>query len=155
MVRLSEAEKSFIAQRFRAGAPVRGIARETGRPIRTIRTYLERLRNSPRRPRQRSTRQLSLLEREEISRGLAQGRSLRVIAARTGRQPSTVCREVNRNGGRGSYRAAGAEDRAWGCGRRPKSAKLAAGTRQTFVREPTRTPVAGTSREDRPGPWTL
>jgi len=125
MVRLSESEKSFIAQRFRAGAPVRGIAREMGRPVRTVRTFLERLRESPRQVRARSPRQLSLVEREEISRGLVEGCSLRVIASRLGREPSTVCREVNRNGGRRGYRAAAAEDRAWACGRRPKTARLA------------------------------
>jgi IS30 family transposase len=51
---------------------------------------------------------------------------VRVIAARIGRSPSTVCREVVRNGGRRSYRAAAAEDRAWVQGCRPKVAKLAA-----------------------------
>ena len=125
MMRLSESEKSFIAQRFRAGAPVRGIAREMGRPVRTVRTYLQVLRESPRQLRARSLRHLSLVEREEISRGLVQGCSLRAIASRLGREPSTVCREVNRNGGRGKYRAATAEGRASGCGRRPKTARLA------------------------------
>jgi hypothetical protein len=73
-----------------------------------------------------SPRHLSLVEREEISRGLVQGCSLRVIASRLGREPSTVCPEVNRNGGRGKYRAAAAESRASGCCRRPKTARLAA-----------------------------
>ena len=68
---------------------------------------------------------MSLVEREEISRGLAVGLSLRGIAAGVGRAPSTVCREVARNGGAGGYRAARAEDRAWARGRRPKPAKLA------------------------------
>jgi IS30 family transposase len=124
-MRLSESEKSFIAQRFRAGAPVRGIARVMGRPVRTVRTFLKRLRESPRRVRARSPQHLSLVEREEISRGLVEGCSLRVIASRLGRKPSTVCREVNRNGGRRRYRAAAAEDWAWACGRRPKTARLA------------------------------
>jgi IS30 family transposase len=125
MRRLTEAEKSFIAQRWRAGAPVRGIAREVGRPVRTVRTYVERLRQAPRQPRCRSAWQLSLAEREEISRGLAEGRSVRKIAAGLGRSASTVCREVGRNGGRRRYRAARAEGRAWSCARRPKPAKLA------------------------------
>ncbi|HEY5249517.1 MAG TPA: IS30 family transposase [Dermatophilaceae bacterium] len=66
-----------------------------------------------------------MAEREEISRGLAEGRSLRVIAAGIGRPASTVCREVARNGGRGRYRAARAETRALSKGRRPRVAKLA------------------------------
>ena len=68
---------------------------------------------------------LSLVEREEISRGLAEGCSLRSIARRLGRAPSTVCQEVARNGGRRRYRATRAEDRAWAGGRRPKTAQLA------------------------------
>ena len=68
---------------------------------------------------------MSLVEREEISRGLAGGCSLRSIAAGLGRCPSTVGREVARNGGARRYRATRAEDRAWTAGRRPKAAKLA------------------------------
>jgi IS30 family transposase len=59
-------------------------------------------------------------EREEIFRGLATGESLRAIATRLGRSASTVCREVNRNGGRNRYRATRAEEKAWHRARRPK-----------------------------------
>jgi len=59
-------------------------------------------------------------EREEISRGLAQGLSLRQIAQGLGRAPSTVGREVTRHGGRGQYRAARADERAWANARRPQ-----------------------------------
>jgi IS30 family transposase len=124
-LRLSDAEKAVIAQRSAAGVPSRRIAREMGRPHRTVHGYVERLRRRPPRVRHRSGRQLSLAEREEISRGLAGGRSCRAIAAGLGRAPSTVCREVARNGGGRRYRAARAEDRAWARGRRPKTAKLA------------------------------
>jgi IS30 family transposase len=68
---------------------------------------------------------LSLEEREEISRGLAAGESLRVIAGRLGRAPSTVCREVSVNGTRRSYRALTADRAARRRARRPKRAKLA------------------------------
>ena len=78
------------------------------------------------RPRLRSERVLSLEEREEISRGLAEGVSLREIAARLGRAPSTVSREVAHNGGRANYRALRADRRAWRTGQRPKPAKLMA-----------------------------
>jgi IS30 family transposase len=125
MQRLSDVEKAVIAERAAAGVPSRRIAREMGRPHRTVHGYVERLRKRPPRVRQRSGRQLSLVEREEISRGLAGGASLRSIAAGLGRCPSTVCREVARNGGLRRYRATRAEDRAWKAGRRPKTAKLA------------------------------
>src|SRR5215217_6278253 len=68
---------------------------------------------------------LTPCEREEISRGLAAGESLRTIAARLGRCASTVCREVNRNGGRRNYRAQKADERAWERARRPKRCLLA------------------------------
>jgi IS30 family transposase len=78
---------------------------------------------APRR-RYRSTRQLALAEREEISRGLANERSLREIARALARPASTITREVRRNGGRAAYRAAIAEERAWEQAHRPKPCKL-------------------------------
>jgi len=74
----------------------------------------------------RSSRVLSLAEREEISRGLAEDVSLRTIAVRLRRPPSTISREVIRHGGRTRYRAALADERAWARARRPKTCKLAA-----------------------------
>jgi IS30 family transposase len=68
---------------------------------------------------------LTLSEREEISRGVAAGESATRIAARLGRSPSTVTRELDRHGGRGSYRAAEADRCAWDRGRRPQRCKLA------------------------------
>jgi IS30 family transposase len=69
---------------------------------------------------------LTISEREEISRGLAEGASLRRIAGRLHRAPSSISREVARHGGRHRYRAARAEERAWDRARRPKPCKLAA-----------------------------
>ncbi|MGH1346700.1 MAG: transposase [Nannocystales bacterium] len=77
------------------------------------------------RARKRSARALSLSEREEISRRLAQGAGVRAIARALRRPPSTVSREVSRNGGARSYRASAADQRAWDRGRRPKPCKLA------------------------------
>jgi IS30 family transposase len=77
------------------------------------------------RERRRSRLALTLAEREEVSRGVAAGESARVIAARIGRAPSTVTRELGRHGGRCCYRAAVAERRAWQRGRRPQRCKLA------------------------------
>jgi IS30 family transposase len=76
-------------------------------------------------PRRRSRRVLSLDEREEISRGVAAGVSLRSIAGQLHRAPSTISRELRRNGGWGRYRAAAADKRAWDRALRPKPCKLA------------------------------
>jgi IS30 family transposase len=76
-------------------------------------------------PRKRSRLALSLPEREEISRGLVAGRSLRAIGSALGRAPSTISREIARNGGSTPYRAAKADKRAWQSALRPKSCKLA------------------------------
>jgi IS30 family transposase len=65
-----------------------------------------------------------MAEREEISRGVAAGEPGREIAARLGRAPSTVSRELARNGGRGRYRAQAADAAAFGRAQRPKAAKL-------------------------------
>jgi IS30 family transposase len=75
--------------------------------------------------RRRSLRVLSLTEREEISRGLAEGLSLRTIARRSGRAASTISREIARHGDRHRYRAIRADERAWQYARRPKPCKLA------------------------------
>lgn len=72
----------------------------------------------------RSYRTLSLADREEISRGLAAEQSLRSITRTLKRAPSTISREVGRNGGRKAYRAEQSDQRAWDCARRPKACKL-------------------------------
>ena len=76
-------------------------------------------------PRRRSRRVLSIDEREEISRGIAAGVSLRSIARELRRAPSTVSRELKRNGGHRGYRAAAADSQAWDRALRPKACKLA------------------------------
>ena len=75
--------------------------------------------------RRRALVALALEEREEISRGIAASRSIRQIAARLGRSPSTVSREVRRNGGHSAYRASVADVRAWERALRPKPCRLA------------------------------
>jgi IS30 family transposase len=81
------------------------------------------------RERQRRASALTQREREEISRGLAVGCSYRALASQLGRSPSTISREVSRNGGRHSYRAVAAEQRAWQQAGRPQRCKLARSTR--------------------------
>jgi IS30 family transposase len=75
--------------------------------------------------RRRSSLALTLAEREEISRCVVAGESVRSIAATLGRAPSTVSRELRRNGGRQRYRAHQADQAAWDRSRRPKACKLA------------------------------
>ena len=75
--------------------------------------------------RRRAARALKLEEREEISRALATGQSLRSVARALHRAPSTISREIRRHGGSSSYRACEADQRAWGLGLRPKACKLA------------------------------
>jgi IS30 family transposase len=76
-------------------------------------------------PRCRSLRVLTTAEREEITRGIAADQSASEIARGLGRAPSTVTREIQRNGGRRSYRAAPADARAWRRAHRPKACVLA------------------------------
>ena len=75
--------------------------------------------------RKRGRQALSLSEREEISRGLSIKQSLRAIARHLGRAPSTISREVYRNGGRAAYRATASDQAAWDRALRPKACKLA------------------------------
>jgi IS30 family transposase len=124
VARLSEAEKARIEELWRAGLPGRAIGQEIGRAARTVWDYVEVLRRRPV-PRTRAPVRLSLAEREEISRALAVGDSLRAIAGRLDRSPSTISREVKANGGRGSYRAHVADRAAWRRALRPKPGKLA------------------------------
>jgi transposase, IS30 family len=123
--RFSEAEKADIWDALERGEAMRGISRRMGRSPSSIYTFV--VDNAGRRPRPpgSSELRLSLVEREEISRGLAAGMSLRTIATGMGRAASTVCREVNANGGRRAYRALGAERASRHRARRPKVAKLA------------------------------
>ena len=74
--------------------------------------------------RRRSPRALTLSEREEISRGIATGCSIRSIAASLSRAPSTISREIKRNGDQRSYRASQADQAAWDRAHRPKTCKL-------------------------------
>ena len=123
--RLSPADADEIWVRLRAGHAAKPAARQLGLSTSTVRTYLLRCGGIRPDPRRRSPGRLSFAEREEISRGLAAGRSLRAIAAGLGRSASTVCREVAAHGGRDRYRAAAADQHAWSQATRPKACKLA------------------------------
>ena len=125
---LTEDQIAELWTRRIGGESTTRIARHMGRLPKSLRTYVHAAGGVRPRPRTRSRVALRLEEREEISRGLAAGDSLRSIAARIRRSPSTVSREVARNHGRRSYRAGSAERAALSRGRRPKPAKLVLGS---------------------------
>ncbi len=120
---LSPAQVDEVWSRWRSGQAVRVLSRQMRVSPSTVRALL--LRAGGIRPvaRRRAPLRLSFTEREEISRGLAAGLSLRAIARSLGRAPSTISREVDR-GGRRRYRAAWAEQVAWDLATRPKPTKL-------------------------------
>ena len=126
MRKFTEVERAEVWDRWQAGEAMRSIARRLGRESSSVRTMIEDTGGVRPAGRRRASRCLSLTEREEISRGVAAGDSLRRIAGRLGRAPSTVCREVARNGGRRGYRAHRADRAAMRRARRPKVCKLVA-----------------------------
>jgi transposase, IS30 family len=121
---LSAAEQDEVWARWRQGESLRLIARRLGRRGPSVRAFVLQTGGVQRHPPCRAPRCLSVAEREEISRGVAAGESCRQIAARLGRAPSTVSRELGRNGGRSHYRAQAADVAAFGRAQRPKAAKL-------------------------------
>ena len=125
MAVFTDSERVEVWDRRQAGESNRSIGRRLGRSAGSIRAFVEASGGVRPAVRHRSVRHLSLVEREEISRGVAAGESLRVLARRLGRAPSTLSREVARNGGRRQYRAHRADQAAWQRARRPQDCKLA------------------------------
>lgn len=123
--RFSPDQQREIWDRVSAGESVKSIARSFHRYPSSLRQLLKRTGGIRPPDRTRSARCLSHAEREEISRGIAAGESLREVARRLERSASTVSREVARNGGSKRYRATSADRRAWDEARRPKQSKLA------------------------------
>lgn len=121
----TEEQKSLMWDRWQRGDSIREIARLFDRQHSSVQGIFQRSGGIRPTLRRRSARSLTLAEREEISRGIASGRSLRAIALRVGRAPSTISRELNRNGGISGYRAHAADQAAWERARRPKRCKLA------------------------------
>ena len=122
---LTSAQKTELWDRWQRGESLKAIGRAFGKPSSSIYCLVSPHGGIRPAPRRRSRLSLTLIERETISRGLAADRSARSIARQLGRAPSTVSREIKRNGGRDRYRAAGADKRAWARARRPKRCKLA------------------------------
>jgi IS30 family transposase len=121
---LSAVEQDEVWARWRQGESLRLIARRLGKRGPSVRALVLQTGGVQRLPPHRALRCLSMAEREEISRGVAAGESCRQIATRLGRAPSTVSRELARNGGRGRYRAQAADAATFRRAQRPKPAKL-------------------------------
>jgi IS30 family transposase len=122
---LSAIDKREIWSRWKAGETLHEIGRAYGKCHNTIRAVLLPRGGIPPLARRRSRRALTFAEREDISRGMASGSSLRAIAGRLHRATSTVSREVARHGGRPAYRAYAADQQAWNAALRPKRCLLA------------------------------
>jgi len=123
--RLGPEAVEVLWSRWRQGKTPAQISMELGCHEWTIGWHVDRAGGFPPRARQRAAQHLAFAEREEISRGLAAGETMRTIAERLGRAVSTISREIRRNGGRRAYRASAADAAAWTRARRPKVCRLA------------------------------
>ena len=119
------AEKTELWDRWQRGESLKAIGRAFGKPSSSIYFQVSPHGGIRPAPRRRSRLSLTLSEREEISRGIAAHQSARSMARLLGHSPSTVSREISRNGGYDRYRAALADEKAWDRARRPKRCKLA------------------------------
>src|SRR5215468_12332944 len=122
---LSAIQKRDVWSRWKAGQTLHEIGRVYGKAHNSIFAVLLPRGGIPPIARRRSRLALTLAEREDISRGIASGSSLREIANRLSRATSTVSREIARHGGRPAYRAHDADRQAWIGALRPKRCLLA------------------------------
>ena len=123
--KLSAEQRSDLWKRWKAGESLNAIGRALGKEHHVIHFLLARHGGIAPPVRRRSLRALTLAEREDISRGIASGSSIRGIARGLKRAVSTVSREVARHGGRSLYRASEADRQAWQSALRPKPCRLA------------------------------
>jgi len=123
--RLSTEQRIDLWRRWKAGESLHDIGRAFGKGHGSIRFLLTQRGGIVPAARRRSPRTLTLAEREDISRGIASGSSIREIASGLQRAVSTVSREVARHGGRPLYRASEADRQAWESALRPKVCLLA------------------------------
>ena len=125
-IHYTESQKALMWERWQKGESLQQIAQLFDRNHSSIHQILAVSGGIRPAPRCRSRWALTLAEREAISRAVVAGHSIRSIAAQLGRAPSTISREIKRNGGREGYRASQADQCAWDRGRRPKAGKLVA-----------------------------
>lgn len=121
---MTQAQQNQLWASWKTGRSMSAIGRELNFPPAKVFFYLKRHGGIAPAVRWRAPVRLSVAEREEISRGLSAGLSLRAIAQQLHRSPSTISREVSRHGGRGAYRAGVAEQSAWDRALRPKPCVL-------------------------------
>src|SRR5580765_5947539 len=122
---LSAEQKAELWKRWKAGQSLNEIGRALGKDHVVVHFVLARHGGIAPPIRRRARRVLTLAEREDISRGIASGCSIRVVAQALHRAPSTVSREIARHGGRTQYRASAADQQAWQSALRPKPCLLA------------------------------
>jgi len=120
----SESQRALMWERWRQGYTLQEIGELFDRNHSSVINIFAPTGGISPAPRTRSKLALTLAEREEISRALAAGESIRSIALFLHRAPSTISREINRNGGGDSYRASHADKNAWNRAHRPKICKL-------------------------------
>jgi IS30 family transposase len=120
----SASQRALIWERWRKGETLHQIARLFDRSHSSIQRIVAESGGMRPTERRRSRLALTLIEREEISRGVVAGKSIRVIAATLARAPSTISREIRRNDGPQGYRASQADQAAWDRGQRPQVCKL-------------------------------
>src|SRR4026209_555438 len=116
-------EKTELWDRWQRGESLKAIGRAFGKPSSSIYFQLAPHGGIRPPPRRRSRPAVTLAEREEISRAIALDQSARSIARLLGRSPSSVSREISRNGGYDRYRAAPAAEQDWNPARRPQRCK--------------------------------
>jgi DNA-binding NarL/FixJ family response regulator len=116
----SESQKALMWERWRKGDSLQHIAQLFDRNHSSVERILAETGGIQPAQRCRSRLALTLPEREEISRAMVSGQSARSIATSLGRAPSTISREIKRNGGQECYRASNADEAAWNRAHRPK-----------------------------------
>jgi len=121
---MNDKKKAIIWELWIKGTPMIEISRAIGKPHATVFSYLRYHGGFQPSPRTRSPITLTLVEREEISRGLAANHGVRKISSLLNRNPSTISGEINRNGGVSKYRATDADIAAWKRAKRPKRCLL-------------------------------
>lgn len=122
---ITAAESAELWERWKRGEGLHAIGQALGRGHTSIDAHIRPSGGIKPPARRRSVRALTMAEREEISRGIVGGWSVRAIARALGRSASTVSREIGRNGGSRRYRAEAADKLAWKRALRPKPCKLA------------------------------
>jgi len=120
----SGSQKALMWERWKQGWTLHEIGKLFDRPHTSIHRILAETGGFRPPQRSRASTALTLAEREEISRAMVAGESIRSTAARLGRAPSTISREIKRNGGSDGYRASLADEATWDRARRPKRCKL-------------------------------